>query len=223
MKMVTPQLPYAFSALEPTISRSALAFHFTRHHVPCYERTLARVKGTDLQNHSLSAIVRASSFRGNRPLCQDAAAAWNHDFFWKSMRAGGGGPARGLMAEVIERTYGKFDVFASGFKQAAASRQGRGWLWVTWYAGQVHLIATRDNDTPILRRHVPLLALDLWEHAYFVDFQNQKDNYTEMFLARLANWEFAEAQLRRRIDAATAALTLVRAGVEVAQLPTPLN
>ncbi|MGH8138476.1 MAG: superoxide dismutase [Steroidobacteraceae bacterium] len=214
MKILPPRLPYAFGALEPVISRSALQLHFERHHWPCYENVLQRVTGTDLENHSLGAIVRAASHRDDCILFRDAVLAWNHDFFWKSMCCGGGGAPTGLMLAAIQRTYGSFDAFVTRFRRAALGRLATGWLWVTWRAGRVHLVTTSEADTPVVRGHVPLLVVDLWEHAYYLDYQDQKGLYADLFLAQLANWDFAQGQLRRLVAAARSALNLARAGIE---------
>ncbi|HET9391168.1 MAG TPA: superoxide dismutase [Steroidobacteraceae bacterium] len=213
MRIEPPQLPYGFGALQPTISRAALQLHFERHHVPCYERLLGQIRGTELEGYSLSAVVRASSRIGDRALFHNATLVWNHDFYWKSMQGTGFTQPEGLVAMAIQRTYGGFGAFAARLRRAALGRLANGWLWVTWRAGRVHVLVTGEADTPIVRGHVPLLAIDLWEHAYYLDYQDQKGLYVDLLLENVLNWPFAESRLRRVVGAARSALNLARAGL----------
>jgi len=214
MRLEPPRLPYGYGALEPTISRAALQLHFERHHLPCYDRLLAEIKGTQLEGYSLGALLRAANRLGDRDLFHTAALVWNHDFFWKSMQTPPRKQPAGLLEVAIQRTYGSFETLAARIRRAALGRLANGWLWVTWRAGRIHVVVTGDADTPMVRGHVPLLALDLWEHAYYLDYQDQKGLYVDLYLAHLANWSFAESRLRRVVGAARSALNLARAGLQ---------
>ncbi|HEY3783881.1 MAG TPA: superoxide dismutase [Steroidobacteraceae bacterium] len=213
MRIELPQLPYGLGELQPTLSRAALQLHFERHHVPCCERLVQQIRGSELEGYSLGALVRASSRLGDRSVFHLATLAWNHDFFWRSMQGGGPKVPTGLLAVAIQRTYGSCDAFIARLRRAALGRLANGWLWVTWRAGRIHVVVTGEADTPIVRGHVPLLAIDLWEHAYYLDYQDQKGLYIDLFMANLANWPFAESRLRRVVGAARSALNLARAGL----------
>lgn len=191
-----PVLPFAPGDLEPAMSRDTLSFHFSRHHIDHYERTLALARHFGLADRALEDLVRES--RGSRRLAalhRHAAEACNHDCFWRSMRIGGGGPPRGAIAVAIDERFGDYRRFVRRFTGAAASVFGNGWLWLTWYGGRLRIVATRGCETPLVRGHTILLALDLWEHAYYLDHQNRRAAYIRVFLEELVDWETADAAL----------------------------
>jgi superoxide dismutase, Fe-Mn family len=189
-------LRYDFGAFEPILSRENVQYHFIQHHRRCYERTAALVKGTRLQSLSLPSLVRVT---GTRPECKYlfmlAAEAWNHDLYWNSLRPGGGGVARGPIGADIERCFGNFPAFLREAKSRAAAVVGSGWLWVTWRAGRIEIVTTGKGDSPVLHGHVPLLAIDLWEHAYYLDYYNARDAYVWACLTRLIDWGHANERL----------------------------
>lgn len=200
-----PEIPYDFGALEPAMSRDTLWFHFSQHQHACFDRTVALVQGTELEHLALEDLLRATARApGRRPVFRHAAASWNHDFFWKSMRPGGGGEARGLIGRCIRARYGDYPNFVRKFKDAAAGVFGNGWLWVTWKAGAIRIVASGSGSTPIIHGHTPLLVLDLWEHAYYLDHQNRRSVYVATFLDELVDWDFANRNLQQEIEAPTA-------------------
>ena len=191
-------LRYDFGAFEPILSRESVQYHFIQHHRRCYERAAALVKGTQLQSLSLDSLVRVT---GSRPESEDlfilAAEAWNHDLYWNSLRPGGGGVARGPIGADIERCFGSFPAFLREAKLRATAVLGSVWLWVTWRAGRIEIVTTGKGDSPLLHGHVPLLALDLWEHAYYLDYYSARSSYVSACLTRLADWESANERLLR--------------------------
>ncbi len=191
-----PVLPFSPGDLEPAMSRDTLSFHFSRHHIDHYARTLALARPFGLADLALEDLVRQS--RGSRRLAalhRHAAEAWNHGRFWCSMRIGGGGAPHGAIAASIDERFGNYPRFARRFTGAAASVFGNGWLWLTWHGGRLRIVATRGCETPLVRGHTVLLALDLWEHAYYLDHQNRRGAYIRVFLEELVDWEAANAAL----------------------------
>jgi superoxide dismutase, Fe-Mn family len=190
-------LRYGFGALEPALSRETVQYHFIQHHRHCYERTAALVKGTGLDSLSLASLLRVAAEEARYGcLFMLASEAWNHDLYWRSLRPGGGGPAWGPVAQGIERCFGSFSTFVRQAKAAASAVMGSAWLWLTWRAGRIELITTGPMDSPLLHGHVPLLAIDLWEHAYYLDYYNARIAYVQACLMRLADWGTANERLR---------------------------
>jgi len=191
-----PPLPYADNALEPYISARTLEVHHGRHHAAYVARTQALIAGTALESASLEEIVRASA--GTNPgLFNAAAQAWNHDFFWRSMRPGGGGEAHGEIARLIRDAFGSQEEFGRRFTAAAADLFGSGWVWLVLESGALRILQTSNAETPLVSGAVPLLTLDVWEHAYYLDYQNRRADYIAAFLGHLLNWDFANEQLGR--------------------------
>ena len=200
MSLELPEIPYDFADLEPVMSRDTLLFHFAQHHRGSFDRTVALVRGTELEHLALEDVVRVSAGEPDfRAAYRQAAEAWNHNFFWKSMRPGGGGSADGLISDAIRTKFGGFETFVAEFKDAAAAVFGSGWLWVTWKADAIQIVATTNADTPIVHGHTALLGLDLWEHAYYLDHQNRRSAYVVAFLEELVDWDFANRNLQERI------------------------
>jgi superoxide dismutase, Fe-Mn family len=189
-------LPYDFGAFEPILSGESVQYHFIQHHRRCYERTAALVKGSRLQSLSLPSLLRVT---GARPECKYlfmmAAEAWNHDLYWSSLRPGGGGAAWGPIGADIERCFGSFRTFLREANSRAAAVVGSGWLWVTWRAGRIEIVTTGKGDSPILHGHIPLLALDLWEHAYYLDYYSAREAYVSGCVTRLFDWGHANERL----------------------------
>lgn len=192
----TSALRYEFDALEPVLSKETVQYHFIQHHRRCYERTAAMVKGTELESLSLESLVRVAGTQPrHRYLFALAAEAWNHDLYWRSLRPAGGGVACGPIAQGIQRCFGDFSTFLRRAKAAACAVIGSGWLWVTWREGRIEVITTGKTDSPILHGHVPLLAIDLWEHAYYLDYYNARAAYVSACLMRLIDWGHANDRL----------------------------
>jgi Fe-Mn family superoxide dismutase len=190
-----PSLPYALDALEPYLSRRTLAAHHGRHHAGYVEKTRALVRRTDLERASLEEIVTFAAGEPGTILFNAAAQAWNHEFYWRSMRPGGGGKAYGLVAELIEASWGTQCAFNQEFVTVAGDRFGSGWAWLVFDGSSLSIVATANADTPLTTAQVPLLTIDLWEHAYYLDYQHRRLDYIAAFLANLVDWEFANFNL----------------------------
>lgn len=190
MSLTLPPLPYALDALEPHVSRRTLAEHHGHHHAAYVAKARAMIQETPLESAPLAEIVVRSAGRDSR-LFNAAAQAWNHDFFWRSMRPGGGGEARGALREVIEASFGTHAAFNQQFVTTAADLFGSGWVWLVLDAGELRITSTANAATPLISNTTPILTLDVWEHAYYLDYQHRRLDYIAAFLAHLANWEFA--------------------------------
>lgn len=197
MAIELPKLPYALDALEPHISKRTLEFHHGKHHKAYVDKTNELIANTDLANKSLEEIVRAAAGQKDKAtLFNNAAQAWNHTFLWNSMSPKGGKPA-GALAEAIERDLGGFATFAENFKKAAVGQFGSGWAWLTLANGKLEISATGNADTPLVHGKTPLLTLDVWEHAYYLDYQNRRPDYVSTFLEKIVNWDFAAGNLQK--------------------------
>jgi Fe-Mn family superoxide dismutase len=196
MSLTLPPLPYANDALEPYISRRTLAVHHGNHHAAYVAKTRALVQRTALESASLEEIVRSSAPR-DKALFNAAAQAWNHEFYWKSMRRSGGGEAKGAIAGLIEESFGSQKAFSQHFITAAGDQFGSGWAWLVLDEGRLRIAATSNAETPLTTAQVPLLTIDVWEHAYYLDYQHRRLDYIAAFLARLINWDFANQNLAR--------------------------
>lgn len=200
MSMTLPPLPYAIEALEPYISRRTLAAHHGHHHAAYVAKARALVQRTPLESSALEDVVRASA-RQNKALFNASAQAWNHAFLWQSMRPGGGGEARGAIAEAIEASFGSQRAFSQQFVTAAGDQFGSGWAWLVIAEGRLQIVATSNADTPLIAGQAPLLTIDVWEHAYYLDYQHRRLDYIAAFLGHLINWDFANQNLARQLVA----------------------
>jgi Fe-Mn family superoxide dismutase len=193
MSLILPTLPYALDALEPHVSRRTLATHHGRHHAAYVEKTRALVQRTNLEGASLEQIVR--SVAAGSKLFNVAAQAWNHAFLWQSMRPGGGGPAHGDIGLLIEEHFGTHTAFCQAFVAVAGDQFGSGWAWLVLDDAQLRIVASANAETPLVTNQVPLLTIDVWEHAYYLDYQHRRLDYIAAFLAHLVNWDFANRNL----------------------------
>jgi superoxide dismutase, Fe-Mn family len=197
MAIELPKLPYALDALEPHISKRTLEFHHGKHHKAYVDKTNELIANTDLANKSLEEIVRAAAGQKDKAtLFNNAGQAWNHNFLWNSMSPKGGKPT-GALAEGIEKDLGGFATFAENFKKAAVGQFGSGWAWLTFANGKLEISATGNADTPLVHGKTPLLTLDVWEHAYYLDYQNRRPDYVSTFLEKIVNWDFAASNLQK--------------------------
>jgi len=205
MNIESPGIPYNFADLEPAMSRDSLVFHFLRHQRVYFDRLLSLVRDTPLESLGLEELIRATEHNAaQRNVFHYAAELWNHNLFWNSMRPQGGGPAHGVSGELIDAHFGSFERFVSDFKNAASAHFGSGWLWLVWRDGELEITSTNNADSPLLHDEVAILGLDLWEHAYYLDYQNRRASYVSGFLEELANWDFANRNLARlTTDSAT--------------------
>ena len=195
-----PPLPYAEDALEPHVSARTLSFHYGNHHKAYVDKTNELVKDTDLAELSLVELIRTAAQDGEKKtLFNNAAQIWNHDFYWHSMAPKGGGEPKGELAKQIEKDFGSYDKFKEAFKSKAAGQFGSGYCWlVLGHDGKLKVFGTANADTPIAgTSDVPLLTTDVWEHTYYLDYQNKRAAYLDAFLEHLVNWEFAEANFEQ--------------------------
>ena len=196
MNIESPGIPYNFADLEPAMSRDTLVFHFLRHQRAYFDRMLSLVRGTPLEALPLEELIRVTQGDpAQQAVFRYAAEVWNHTLFWSSMRPHGGGVAYGLSEECIRACFGSYEHFVCEFKHAANAHFGSGWLWLVWREGELQISVTSNADTPLVRGDVVILALDLWEHAYYLDHQNRRAAYVSGFLEELVNWEFANRTL----------------------------
>ncbi len=189
-------LPFAKDALEPHVSVETLACHYGKHHKAYVDKVNELTKGTDLADLDLVALIRKVAHDTTRKiLFNNAAQVWNHDFYWQSLTPDGGGAPGGALAERIEHDFGGYDNFRKAFSEAAVGQFGSGYCWLVCGAdGKLKIQATANAETPIADgKDVPLLTTDVWEHAYYLDYQNKRADYLETFLDHLVNWAFAEA------------------------------
>ncbi len=196
MTFKLPSLPYSADALEPYVSRRTLEFHHGKHHDAYVKKLNDLVAGKPYANMPLEEIVRrTASAPGERTIFNNAAQDWNHTFFWNSMRPGGGGQPSGDLAAQLHQAFGSYGEFRSKFIDAAVGHFGSGWAWLVMDGDRLAIVTTHDADNPLTTGRVALLACDLWEHAYYLDYQNARKTFVEAFLDHLVNWEHAAAQM----------------------------
>lgn len=196
MAIELPSLPYEATALEPHISATTLGFHHGKHHQTYVTNTNNLIKGTDLENASLEEIIQASANNPEKAgLFNNAAQVWNHTFYWNGMKKGGGGAPNGAIAEKITEDFGSFDAFVEAFKNAGLTQFGSGWAWLVLVGGKLKITKTPNADTPMAHGQKALLTVDVWEHAYYLDYQNKRADYIDIFLKHLVNWDFVNTNL----------------------------
>lgn len=199
MQIALPKLPYAYAALEPHISAATVEVHHDKHHRAYVEKTKALAREVHLQDEPLEALVRKSHGAArHEALFNNAAQAWNHSFYWRSLRPKGGGRPHGAIAGRIDTQFGSYEAFATEFAAAALGRFGSGWAWLVLEGDALAVTATSNADTPLVRGQVPLLTIDVWEHAYYLDRQNRRAEYVRAVIDHLLNWDFANENLGRR-------------------------
>ena len=190
-----PDLPYAPDALEPYISKQTVEFHYGKHHQSYVEKANRLITGTPHEKQSLVEIIRSSAEGKKTAIFNNASQAYNHSFYWNSLSPKGGGPPKGAVKEAITKSFGGYDQFAEAFLQSATSQFGSGWTWLVVEGDKLTILNTSNADTPITTSKRPLLTLDVWEHAYYLDYQNKRGDYVQAYLEHLVNWSFAEANL----------------------------
>jgi superoxide dismutase, Fe-Mn family len=196
MTFELPSLPYAQDALEPHISGKTLSFHYGKHHQAYVTNLNNLVKDGPLATKSLEEIIKATAEKADQAgVFNNAAQVWNHTFYWHSMTPGGGGKPKGKIAEKIDADLGGYDKFAEAFKAAAATQFGSGWAWLVLEGGKLKITKTGNADLPMVHGQTALLTIDVWEHAYYLDYQNLRPNYIQTYLDKLVNWDFANKNL----------------------------
>lgn len=192
MQHELPKLPYAMDALAPHISKETFEFHYGKHHQAYVTNLNGLVKGSEFENASLEDIVKKSS----GGMFNNAAQVWNHTFFWNSMKPAGGGKPAGALAAAIDKKWGGFDAFKEAFAKSAVGNFGSGWTWLVKKAdGSVDIVNTANAGTVLTTGDQALLTIDVWEHAYYIDYRNARPKFVETFLNHLANWDFAAKNL----------------------------
>ena len=191
-----PPLPYPEQALSPTISANTISFHYGKHHQGYVNKLNELVAGTPLAEQSLNGVITATVGKADQAaIFNNAAQVWNHTFYWNSLRPKGGGKPTGALADLIDHSFGGYDPFKAEFTKVATSQFGSGWAWLVKDGDKLTIVKTSNADTPIAHGQKPLLTVDVWEHAYYLDYQNRRADYVAAVLDNLINWEFAAQNL----------------------------
>jgi superoxide dismutase, Fe-Mn family len=194
MPFTLPELPYAKDALAPHISAETLEFHHGKHHAAYVNNLNKLLEGKPESNQSLEQVILGSE----GGVFNNAAQVWNHTFYWHCMKPHGGGRPTGALAEAIVRDFGSFERFREEFSNAAATQFGSGWAWLVLEKGKLSVTKTGNADLPMKHGQKALLTIDVWEHAYYVDFRNARPKYIDTFLENLVNWDFVAENLAGR-------------------------
>lgn len=196
MAFELPALPYPADALKPYMSAETFSYHHGKHHAAYVANLNKLIEGTDLANKSLEEIIKATFGDPSKAgIFNNAAQVWNHTFFWESMKPGGGGAPTGPIADKINADFGSYDKFVEAFKTAAATQFGSGWAWLVLEDGTLKVTKTPNAENPLVHGQTPLLTLDVWEHAYYLDYQNRRPDFINAYLEHLVNWDAANARL----------------------------
>lgn len=191
-----PALPYAKNALDPHMSERTFDFHYEKHHAGYVNNVNNMIRDTALEGQSIEDVIADVVGDDHRVgLFNNAAQVWNHTFFWNSLSPSGGGAPGGEIGKRIDRDFGSYDSFREAFAQAATTQFGSGWAWLIDDGGTLDVVKTANADTPIAHGKKALLTIDVWEHAYYLDYQNKRPAFIEAYLDHLVNWEFAEQNL----------------------------
>jgi Fe-Mn family superoxide dismutase len=191
MAFELPPLPYDKSALEPHISAKTLEFHHGKHHQAYVTNLNNLVKDTPMANQSLEEIIKATAKDESKAgIFNNAAQVWNHTFFWNCMKPNGGGKPSGAIASKIDQAFGGYDKFAEQFKNAAVTQFGSGWAWLVADGGTLKITKTPNAVNPMAQGQKALLTVDVWEHAYYLDYQNRRPDFVQTFIDKLINWDF---------------------------------
>ena len=194
-----PKLPYDESALEPYMSAKTFSFHYHKHHQTYVTKLNEFLKGSDLEKYNLEEIIIISgSDKSRAAIFNNAAQVWNHTFFWHCMKKDGGGAPAPVLMEKFKSSFGSFEKFKEEFKTAAISQFGSGWAWLVQNQdGKLEIMKTSNADLPMLHSKKALLTVDVWEHAYYLDYQNKRPDYVDVFLNHLVNWDFVQNSLAK--------------------------
>jgi Fe-Mn family superoxide dismutase len=196
MAIILPDLPYKNDALEPHISSKTLTFHHGKHHNTYVANLNKLVEGTELNGDTLGDIIQKTLNNEKKTgIFNNAAQVWNHTFYWQSMKPNGGGLPMGDIADKINADFGGYDNFVEQMKNAGLTQFGSGWAWLILKNNKLEVMKTSNADTPIAHGLKALLTVDVWEHAYYLDYQNGRGSYLDAFLNNLVNWEFVNSNL----------------------------
>lgn len=194
MAFELPSLPYSMDALSPVLSKETLEFHYGKHHKAYADNLNKLTAGTDLANRSLEQLITSTE----GAIFNNAAQVWNHTFFWNGMSAKKGGRPQGDIAKLIDKNFGGFDQFREKFQEAGLTQFGSGWAWLTQDdSGALHIEKTANADNPLTKKRKPLLTCDVWEHAYYIDYRNDRGRWLKSWW-EIVNWDFVNEQLSRK-------------------------
>ena len=195
---VLEPLPYAEDALQPYISAETISFHYGKHHAGYVKMANSLVAGSVFEDNSFEEIIKLTSGKkGHVAIFNNVAQAWNHAFFWKCMKPGGGGSPKGKLAKKVKDSFGSFDAFKEEFLSTANSQFGSGWTWLVLDGDKLKVVKTSNADTPLTHGLKPVFTVDVWEHAYYLDYQNRRADFVKKVLDHLANWDFVASQLEQ--------------------------
>jgi Fe-Mn family superoxide dismutase len=197
MALSLPDLPYSKDALEPFISARTLEFHHGKHHKAYVDNGNKFIAGTEFESQAAEAIAaKIVGDASKAGMFNNVAQAWNHSFFWKCMKSKGGGAPTGAVAQKIESDLGGYQKFVEEFKNAGVTQFGSGWAWLVQKDGKLQIMKTANADTPAAHGITPLLVVDVWEHAYYLDYQNRRPDFLQAFIDNLINWDFVNSNLK---------------------------
>jgi Fe-Mn family superoxide dismutase len=196
MAIQLPDLPYTKDALAPVISANTLEFHYGKHHRAYVDNANKMIAGSDLEKESLEAIIRKTAGDASKVgIFNNTAQVWNHSFYWQCLKPGGGGAPTGAVAAKIRAVWGSYDKFVEELKTAGTTQFGSGWAWLVLEKDQLKILKTANADTPVAHGLKPLLTIDVWEHAYYLDYQNRRPDYLAAVIDKLINWDFVNSRL----------------------------
>lgn len=192
-----PKLPFAKDAFNPHFTAETFEYHHEKHH-NAYVTNLNKLldDNKEMTDMDLEDLIIASS-TSSPAIFNNAAQIWNHSFFWYSIKPNAGGNPSGNIAEQIDKDFGSYEAFAEQFKQAALTQFGSGWAWLVYHQNKLQIVKTANAETPITKGMQPIIACDVWEHAYYIDYRNKRPDYVSTFLDHMINWDFAEMHLNR--------------------------
>jgi len=194
---VLPVLPFEENALEPVISAKTLSFHYGKHHQAYVNKLNELIAGTEFADLTLEEVIVKTAGRADKAgIFNNAAQVWNHTFYWSSLSPKGGGKPSGKIGKKMESDFGSYENFVKQFNEAGMGQFGSGWVWLVEDGGVLKILKTTNAENPLSQnKGAPLLVLDVWEHAYYLDYQNLRNDYLKMVIEKLINWEFAEKNL----------------------------
>jgi Fe-Mn family superoxide dismutase len=193
-----PPLPFAEGALAPVISANTLGFHYGKHHKAYVDNLNNLVKGGEFEGQSLEAIIKATAGKADKAgVFNNAAQVWNHTFYWNCLKPNGGGKPTGRIAQMIDSDLGGYDKFKADFAQTCVTQFGSGWGWLVAEGGKLKLVKTPNAENPMVKGQTALLTIDVWEHAYYLDYQNRRPDHVNAVIDKLLNWDFAAQNLAK--------------------------
>ncbi|MDR3555194.1 MAG: superoxide dismutase [Syntrophobacteraceae bacterium] len=196
MALTLPDLPYAKNALEPHISAKTLEFHHGKHHKAYVDNANKLLSGTGLEKEDPEKILKEVAGDVSRiGIFNNVAQAWNHAFFWNCLKTGGGGRPTGKVAKQIDADFGSYEKFSEDLKNTGVTQFGSGWAWLVLKSGRLEVMKTANADTPVAHGIKPLLTIDVWEHAYYLDYQNRRPDFLQAVIDNLINWDFVNSRL----------------------------